>query len=214
MYTGITSKQGNKRDASGREMLFQKHEKGGWVFDAHGYPIQDPMGTPMLAMDYERLTFQNTEKRKVMIATYSAGAVGVTFTAGKAVIFDDLPRDCTEEIQAEDRIHRIDHEHQTHHSVQYIRMVSTYPKEFLEKMKKTWVKKNNEGKYMETQNEVYAKKNKYVTAYHEFFEQGTWDQVKIKNLEAQRNMFDLLNDGIIDRDEAEREVLPFAVDLG
>lgn len=214
LYTGVTSKEGNMKNPEGKEMLFKKHEKGGWEMDIKGFPVPDPDGTPMLAMDYERITYQNTQDRKVMIATYSAGAVGVTFTAGKAVIFDDLPRDCTEEIQAEDRTHSIDHEHQTHHTVQYMKMASAYPKAFLERMKKTWVKKKDDGTYEETMNEKYARKHHYETAYKEFFKQGTWDQVKIGNLKAQRNMFDLLNDGIIDKAEATKEGNPFSVNLG
>ena len=213
LYTGVTNKEGNKKDPSGKEMLFKKHHEGGWEMDAKGYPVPDPDGTPMLAMDYERITYQDTQDRKVMIATYSAGAVGVTFTAGKAVIFDDLPRDCTEEIQAEDRTHRIDHEHQTHHTVTYMKMASAYPKAFLDLMKKTWVKQKDDGTYEETMNAKYAKKHGYETAYTEFFEQGTWDQVKIGNLQAQRNMFDLLNDGIIDKAEATKDEKPFSVNL-
>jgi len=129
------------------------------------------------------------------------------------LVFDDLPRDCTEEIQAEDRTHRIDHEHQTHHAVKYFKMSSAYPAAFLAQMKKTWVKKKEDGTYIETMNGTYARQNGYETAYDEFFEQGTWDEVKIGNLQAQRNMFDLLNDGIIDKAEATKEENPFSVNL-
>ncbi len=213
LYTGITSGEKEKKDSEGKKMFFRKHKEDGWELDAKGCPIEDPKGHPMLAMDYERITFQNNKNRKVILATYAAGAVGVTFTAGKAVIFDDLPRDCIEEIQAEDRTHRIDHEHQTHSTVKYVRMVSTYPEEFLKKMKKVWLKPQKNGTYKETTDQAYAKKHDYESAYDLFFEQGTYDQVKLENLQAQKNMFQLINDGITDESVLQEGQKKFVGDL-
>ncbi len=211
LYTGFTSDEGLKSDESGKVLRFKRHEEGGWEFDNNGYPIDDPKGMPMLAMDYERLTYQNAEDRKVIISTYSAGAVGVTFTAGKAMIEDDLPRDCIEEIQAEDRTHRIDHEHQTHHSVKYIKMISTYSPEFLEMTRHVWVQKNEDGTYTKTTNTKYAAKNDLKTAYEEFFQQGTFDEVKMKNLQVQRKMFHLINDGIADESVLQEGQIQFSM---
>ncbi len=213
LYTGMTSKKGLQTSEAGHTLRYKKDENGGWELDAYGYPILDPFGEPMLALDYERLTFQNAPDRKIMISTYSAGAVGVTFTAGKAVIFDDLPRDCVEEIQAEDRTHRIDLEHQTHHSVKYIRMVSHYPKAFLERMKKTFVWKKGDGTYAQTTTLPEAQKHDYQTAYDLFFAQGTYDEWKLQNLTEQRRMFQLINDGIADESILHEGQTEFSVNL-
>jgi hypothetical protein len=200
VYTGVTSQEGLKKSPSGHPLLYKKHENGGWEFDQNGYPLEDTFGMPM-------------PERKIMIATYSAGAVGVTFTAGKAVIFDDLPRDCIEEIQAEDRTHRIDLEHQTHHSVKYIRMMSRYPQAFLERMKKTFVWMNDDGTYNQTTSRSFAKKHDYQTAYDLFFAQGTYDEWKLENLLMQRRMFQLINDGIADESILEEGQKEFLVSL-
>jgi superfamily II DNA or RNA helicase len=201
LYTGLTSKQGNRTGPDGKPLLYKKNTQGAWVMDNRGLPQEDPNGEPMSALDYERLSFQNAPERRVMISTYAAGAVGVTFTAGKATIFDDLPDDIVKEIQAEDRTHRIDHEHQTHHSVKYVRMVSRYPQSFLEKMKKVWVRQQSDGTYEEVTNRKEAEREELETAYETFFAQGTYDEVRLAGLATQRMRFRLINDGIADPSE-------------
>lgn len=198
LYTGIVSNQGMKTNNSGEIMRFRKNEDGSWALDGRGLPLEDDEGSTMLALDYERLAFQNAPERRVMISTYSAGSIGVTFTAGKAAIFDDLPADCVQEIQAEDRIHRIDHEHQTHTTVRYARMISTYPASFLERMRQVWVRRNNDGTYTEVHNRRQAEKEELQTAYEAFFAQGTFDQVRAAGLQTQRTRFRLINDGVED----------------
>ncbi len=201
VYTGLTSKQGLRTGADEQPLRYRKNTHGAWVMDGRGLPQEDPNGEPMSALDYERLAFQNAAERRVMISTYAAGSVGVTFTAGKATIFDDLPDDVVKEIQAEDRTHRIDHEHQTHHSVKYVRMVARYPESFLEKMKRVWVRKKPEGSYDEVSNRRIAEKEGLETAYDTFFAQGTYDEVRLAGLATQRTRFRLINDGIEDASE-------------
>ena len=195
VYTGLTGKQGYCTGTDGKPVLFKKNAKGAWEMDARGLPKEDPSGEPMPALDYERLAFQHAPQRRVMIATYAAGSVGVTFTAGKATIFDDLPEDVVREIQAEDRTHRIDHEHQTHHSVKYARMVAHYPEAFLERMKRTWLTKQSDGTYVEVSSP--RTQGDAQTAYDLFFAQGTYDEVRLAGLQTQRMRFRLINDGIV-----------------
>ncbi len=170
----------------------------------------------MSALDYERLSFQNATDRQIIIATYQAGAVGTTFTAGKAMIFDDLPADVVEAIQAEDRIHRIDPHRQTHASVQYYSLQSRYPKRFLERMKKVWVVKQDDGTYEEYSSQASAQaaaeelETETRTAYGTFFAQGTYDQVQFGNLRTQKQMFHLINDGIADETFLEEEAVEFS----
>lgn len=203
LYTGLTSNQGEKKNEEGEPMRFAREQIGkgkkrGWLFGPDGYPIENPKGETMPALDYERLSFQHAEDRQIIIATYQAGAVGTTFTAGKAMILDDLPADCIEAIQAEDRIHRIDPHHQTQATVKYYTMQSRYPQRFLDKMKKRWVRKLDDGTYEEVRNKREAEAENLQTAYDAFFAQGTLDQVHSQNLVTQKQMFHLINDGIAD----------------
>ncbi|MCT4640562.1 MAG: DEAD/DEAH box helicase [Bacteroidales bacterium] len=200
LYTGITSKKKLKKDSSGKIETFKKNEDGSWALDESGYPVPDSKGQKMLALDYERITFQNSNDRQVMISTYAAGAVGTTFTAGKAFIGDDLPENYVQQYQAEDRIHRIDNDHRTHHDVKYYYPVSKYPESFLEEMKAKWVVRENGG-YIEVDKTTEGAKSAYET----FFKQGTFDQVHFRNLNAQKNIFHLINDGIIDEDSLGKE---------
>ena len=218
LYTGDTSNEGDYKNDTGDSMRFQREsgnhkKKKGWKFDADGYPIEDPQGDTMSALDYERHTFQNTEDRKINIVTYKAGAVGTTFTAGKAMIFDDLPTDVIEAIQAEDRIQRIDPDRQSHATVEYYNLISRYPKKFLSRMKKVWVvrdKTTQSYKEYKTKDAAERFANAQTkklghdaeididTAFNMFFDQGTYDEVHIQNLVTQRHMFHLINDGIAD----------------
>ncbi len=216
MFIGQVSQEGEKKDEKGAPMKFARqaldHHK--IIYDERGYPRQEGDPTldpsvkvefePMQALDYERLAFQNAPDCQVMIATFKAGAVGTTFTAGKAMIFDDDPADCVEAIQAEDRIHRIDPHRQTKYSVQYYSMQSRYPRRFLDEMKTRWVVRQQDGTYKEYKNQSDANANasemktSAQTAYEAFFAQGTYDQVHSRNLQTQRQILQLINDGIAD----------------
>ncbi len=197
-YTGMTSKKNLIRNARGKPQLFQTHNDGSWKIGDNGHPVVGTEGRPMAHLDYERIRFQNDPDCRLLIATYSAGSMGVTFTAAKAVVFDDLPEDYVEQYQAEDRAHRIDSDHFTHHDVQYFSLISQYPEQFLQKMKKRWIRKVEGGAYEEERNAARAKKEDLPTAYEMFFEQGTYDEVHGKNLQTQKQMFHLINDGIAD----------------
>ncbi|MBP9750574.1 MAG: DEAD/DEAH box helicase [Candidatus Peribacteraceae bacterium] len=201
LYTGVTASQKLRTNTEGEPIRYRQEDNGRWAMDERGLPLEDPNGEVMSAMDYERLAFQNAPERRVMIATYSAGAVGVTFTAGKAMIFDDLPADCVQEIQAEDRIHRIDHEYQTHQTVRYARMVARYPEAFLERMRQVWVRRNDNGTFTEVRSRRVAEREELPTAYETFFAQGTFDEVRVAGLRTQRRRFRLINDGIVDSSE-------------
>lgn len=209
LYTGITSEQGVKRDEKNKPMLFRQNPGGDWEIGSDGLPVEDSEGVPMLALDYERLRFKNSEDCGLVIATYSAGAVGVTFTAAKAVIEDDAPADYIERYQAEDRAHRIDNRFKTHYDVKYFRMQSQYPDDFLERMKTVWVHKQEDGSYKEVKSAAKAKQLDLPTSYEEFFEQGTYDEVHGENLEVQRRMFHLINDGIADESILDEDQIGF-----
>jgi len=224
LYTGLVGKEEAKKNAQGQPMRFRRESgahgfKRRWIFDQRGYPIEDPKGETMSALDYERLTFQNAADRQLIICTEKAGSVGQTFTAGKTLIEDDYSEDITADIQKKDRIHRIDPVHQTHHSVRYYSLQSRYPQSFLHAMKRCWVVKRPEGTYEEYDNAVEARcaaeeiKSKAETAYEAFSKQGTFDQVKSYNLEVQRQMFHLINDGIADESLLSEDQQPFVVEL-
>lgn len=190
MYTGEITKQGYKKDEAGRDMIFAVDEFGNYQL-SNGCPVpiqsrknRAQQGKRMLAIDYERLMFQNNAGKKVMLATYSAGSQSVTFTAATAMIFDDLPKDYTEQYQAEDRNHRID-EKRRKPEVRYYSLISKYPSSFLAGMAKHMTQKRRP-------NGAEAK----VSAFEQWFEQGTLDEVHFANLAAQRTSFELLNNGI------------------
>lgn len=207
LYTGETSALGDSKDVNSKPIKYKKGESEddhhAWVLDSSGRPIPDPNGETMSALDYERITFQNITDRKLLIATYSAGSVGSTFTAGNAMILDDLPADCVEAIQAEGRIRRIDPNRLTHATKKYYALQSQYPASFMEKVSKRWlVKQEHFYKEFDSREAAskYAEKRglKYMNAAEEFFEQGTYDEVHGRNLKVQRVMFNLINDGIAD----------------
>ena len=82
IFNGETSQEGLMKDDKGKKMLFKVDAHKEWMFDEHGYPIVSKEGESMSAMDYERLTFQHSDDRKLIITTFKAGAVGTTFTRG------------------------------------------------------------------------------------------------------------------------------------
>ena len=209
-YTGQTSRKGVVKDVNNKPKKYSVRD---------GQYYEDPNGTPMSMLDYESEKFQNDPTSQLLIVTYGAGSVGTTFTAGKTMIYDDLPSDCKEDIQAEDRIHRIDPKRQTHATVQYHQMQARYPKRFLERMRKTWIRRNTDvdGRKISGWEEYSSKgrpqddveNNPWVTAFETFFEQGTYDQVQSENLVNQRIGFHLMNDGIGDESEVMRDQKKF-----
>ncbi len=218
VYTGKTGKKKDLRCVKGET----EESKSDWVLDENNYPIEDENGEQMSALEYERVTFQNTDDRRLLIATYDAGAVGTTFTAGKAMILDDCPRDCIEEIQAEDRIHRIDPDRLTHAEVKYVKLQSRYPKSFIESVKKRWlVRIKDEYSEFSTQKEaedyiehleelkqtssdLVLGDPEILNAYEHFFANGTYDRVQTTNLRTQRLRFHLINDGIEDKSALQK----------
>ncbi len=220
LYTGLTSKEGEKKGPDNQPVKFARRKtstgkKAEWVFDENGRPVPETSAAARLsgefifetmpALDYERLTFQNAPDRQLLISTEKAGAVGTTFTAGKVLIEDDLSDDIIGDIQKKDRIHRIDPKRQTHADVEYYSLISKYPPAFLERSKKRWVVKQEDRTYKEYLFLAAANKDACVTegnppktAYDAFFKQGSWDEVHHHNLGVQREMFRLINDGIGD----------------
>ncbi|MDE1869341.1 MAG: DEAD/DEAH box helicase [Candidatus Micrarchaeota archaeon] len=204
LYIGYEQKSETDKlvlDSTGAPKLFKFDERSGYATDKNGYPVGDSNGKPMLLLDYERTTFMNAPDRKVMIATYKTGGIGVTLNAAKAVVFDDLPDTYVDQYQAEDRAHRVDTDiTRTQYDVKYYKLVSRYPKEFLDKMKDVWVRRNENGSYTVVENRAEAKEEHLDTAYNAFFSQGTYDEVQERRLEMHRQMFQLINDGIADEE--------------
>jgi superfamily II DNA or RNA helicase len=101
-YGGLKqNKNGFQVDDDGREIIY-KFRDGNYVLE-NGKPIRwdsSDGGKPILALDYERLVFQNDPNCRMLIATYNSGSVGVTLTAATSVIFDDVPKSFIEEFQA------------------------------------------------------------------------------------------------------------------
>ena len=189
----------------------KKNDSGGWDIDQFGRPIEDPNGVPILELDYERIKFQNDDTCKILVTTYAAGAQGQTFTAGKTLVFDNLPQDYVEQYQTEDRAHRIDNRYNTHHDIKYYGMESKYSDSFLNEMKKRYVQKIDSGVFEEILDEKYAKSKELPTAYEKFFKQGTIDHVHKLNLETQKTVFHLINDGIADENLLEEDQIEFSV---
>ena len=147
-------------------------------------------GKPIKAFDYERIKFQNDPNTKVMIATYDAGSVGVTFTAADFVIFDDLAQTYRDEYQAMDRAHRIDNDRKKY-EVEYLWLQAQYPESFLSRLK----------------DEIKEK----------YFDCGTYDEIHRLNLQNQSRIFHRILDGIGSDDELDRisnlrDRMPFLFD--
>ena len=126
-------------------------------------------GRPMRALDYERLLFQNSAQHRVMIATYDAGAVGVTFTAADAVVFDDLAPTYRDEYQAGDRAHRIDNLRKKL-AINFYWLEAQYPAAFLERIR--------------------------GTSSAKYFKHGTFDVIVHENIKRQGKIFHRIMDGI------------------
>ena len=109
-----------------------------------------------------------------MVATYDTGAVGVTFTAADAVIYDDLAPTYRDQYQAGDRAHRIDNKRKKY-EVKYYWLQALYPESFLRKLP---------GDIQE-----------------DYFSMGTFDQVQRPNLERQAKIFHRVMDGVGSEDE-------------
>jgi hypothetical protein len=194
----------------GKEVLFLINEKGNYIFDEKKLPIKakkGEKGAKMLNLDYQRYRFQGDDDAQVLITTYSQGSVGVTFTAGKFMIFDDLANTYVDQYQTEDRIHRIDQVHNTHYDVRYISFLSKYPQSFLERMKSVYVEKKEDGNYRECFDQKEAKKKNLKTAYETFFINGTYDEIHNFNLGVQKDTFHIINDGVVDASFEEKETV-------
>ncbi len=194
ILTGTISDQGYLKDGAGNPKLFCYDKEKGFAMDKNGYPIEDPTGSPMMAIDFERLTFMQAPERKVMICTYDTGGVGITLNAGKTIIFADAPNTYTEYYQALNRLDRIDTPNtKTHYDIRIHKISCRYPTPFLEEMRKTHVRKTEQGYAIVPKAEVTAQD---ATAYDTFFEQGTYDSFMYRRIGVQERMFNLLVDGI------------------
>jgi len=131
-------------------------------------------GRPVRALDYERILFQNDPDSRIMVATYDAGAVGVTFTAADVVVFDDLAQTYRDEYQAEDRAHRIDNKRKKY-KVKYYWLQARYPESFLRNLPKD--------------------------IREQYFNMGTFDQVQYENLRILARIFHRVMDGVGSEEE-------------
>jgi hypothetical protein len=135
-YGGLKSNaDGYKVDKKDEVLYFKVDSAGEHLLDKAGVPIPTTAeeGRPIRSLDYERILFQNSKNHRVMIATYDSGAVGVTFTAADAVIYDDLAPTYRDEYQAGDRAHRIDNTRKKY-VINYYWLISEYPSSFLKEV--------------------------------------------------------------------------------
>ena len=175
-----TDNKGYKVNGQGKQIKYRVDEYGSFILQK-GRPVvarRNQDSAPILALDYERLIFQNDENVKIALCTYAAGSTSVTFTAADFMIKDGIPTDAIEEYQAEDRIHRMDRQHKKY-KVRYYTMVAHYSPEFLE-----------------STDEMVIDEETGETAYDKWFKQGTYHEVQMQRLAAQRVSFEILNNGI------------------
>jgi hypothetical protein len=208
IMTGLQREEGEMRDEQDNVIRYRKGADGrGWELDTDGYPVRDPAGEPMSVLDYEKLTFMNAEERRIIICTYGTGGMGLTLNVAKAVVLDDLPDTYVEEYQAVERANRMftsGPETRTHHDVKVYKVTGRYPDRFIEKMQRTWLKKEENGTYtvIKVANETSAERQELLNAYDHFFRQGTLDDFLFENLATQKTVYTLLLDGI-GREEEE-----------
>ncbi len=171
-YGGLkTNSQGHKLDSEGRVMYFETDQDRNPVLDENNMPIPTDRkhGRPMLALDYERILFQNNPSNRVMIATYDRGSLGVTMTAADVVIYDDLAPTFRDQYQAGDRAHRIDDDRKKY-TVKYYWLEARYPESFLDKLP--------------------------PKIRQEYFSMGTYDQFQSENLMRQGLIFHRIMDAV------------------
>lgn len=111
---------------NGRVCRFQTDHNGEFILDKRDCFIPDRHGRSILASDYELHAFQKSPDKRILIATYDCAAVGITATAGRAMVFDQIPSSHLILSQAMDRIHRLDATFK-HPEVRYYFMVSRFP---------------------------------------------------------------------------------------
>lgn len=200
--------RGNLVDKITREELkFRKINKFEYAIDENGHLIPDAKGDAITPLDYNRYRFQFDPEVKIIISTYDVGAVGVTFTAADAAIFDDLARDYTVMYQAEDRANRIDNLRKKYEN-RYYRLEAHYPEAFVEGLKRKYAIYTAKGVEIVSDgdaklDEAQKKEQKIIDLY-ELFSRGTYDQIQGHNIMVnQKKIFDLVLDGI----ESEEDLL-------
>lgn len=210
-YYGDTENEvetiGGYKAREGKLILFRKKNKHEFVIGSNGRPIEDPKGGPITPLDYNRLVFQNDPEAKVLIATYESGAVGVTFTAADAVIFDDLARDYTVQYQAEDRANRIDNLRKKY-EIRYYNLLAKYPQSFLDKVKDLYQAVDPETDQLTLLSKkdlpkAWEKDENIKNVYDLYFSNGTYDQVQFQNLKGQKSVFELILDGLQQQEDMD-----------
>jgi SNF2 family DNA or RNA helicase len=186
-----SNSNGYKVDSNGKVQYYKVDEfENPILIDGDFVEASKENGKPIRAFDYERIKFQNDPNTKVMIATYDAGSVGVTFTAADFVVFDDLAQTYRDEYQAMDRAHRIDNDRKKY-EVEYLWLQAKYPESFLSRL-------NDD--IRET-----------------YFDCGTYDEIHRLNIQNQSKIFHRILDGIGSDDELDRlsnlkDRMPFLFD--
>jgi superfamily II DNA or RNA helicase len=207
-----SNSNGYKIDKQGKALYYvwDKMNKRFAIDDTTGYPVladtakeafkgDNFESRPIRALDYEKIVFQNSPTDRVMVATFSQGAVGVTLTAADAVIFDDLAQTYRDEYQAAERAHRIDNMRKKY-DVTYYWLQGLYPEAFLESVKGKAFTYEKHG--IDDDGDITV--TDVVVDMHDFFfKEGTYDQVLFDVLRNQGAVFHEIMDGIGDFSELD-----------
>lgn len=195
LCTGRIIQEKYKKDDTGEEMYFEVDRFDNPKIGPDGKPIPTTdknKGKRLMSIDYETQVFQNDPNTRIMLSTFEAGGVGKTFTAANFAVEDDKPEDYTARYQAEDRIHRIDEE-RPKHEVRYYSLTSQYSPEFLDGIRDmTLEEPPRSGEDVNVENDEPVT----FSPYERWFAQGTMDSVQESNLQSQKTVFEIINDGI------------------
>ena len=196
-YGGLRqNSNGYMVDETGKVLYFKVDRDGSYELDENKefIPSNARKGKPLRALDHERIQFQENPRCRVMVASYKAGSMGVTFTAADAVVYDDLAPTYKDQYQAGDRAHRIDNVRKKY-NVKYYWLQAIYPQNFLDSLAPD---------VLET-----------------YFSMGTFDQVHMEKIKQEGRFFHRVMDGIGSQRAVDmkgkrfmRQIMPFMFEDG
>lgn len=167
--------------------------------------IPSDSGLPLQASDYNLIQFQNNPDSRVLPFTFAYGSVGTTMTAANVLISADTPDTYSQEIQSEDRIHRIAAEEQFKTEATYIKMQSRYPLSFVERSKSLWAVLQSNGivtfenaKSLAEIETKFPGRQILCNIYEKIVFPGTIDQIRQRNLGIMKDLYSLVMNGFGD----------------